>query len=430
MTIDNPHSVALFSLLRSRSARAALSCLACSAAWGLTACSESEPSEPSGQGGGEGEGGHGGANEGGASSQGSLYVIATAVSDNNDSNTYIVTFDEFAETLDLSGAREFPGWSDMLAIGEDVFVSSAEAPTVTRLRVQPNGTLGGDKTLSFSRYVQDANFYNHALVSETKVYLVGEGEYVIWDPSTLKIMGTLPFPELPDREGILPYIALDRGAVVRENRLYHTVAWSDTQNLEFLPDSQIVVIDVEKDRVVDVITVPCPDVALADRDEAGNLYFSNWVYSPGGTLLNGAPNACAVRILAGSEELDDWQLSYDEITGREGAVLSYLGKGKWVFSSFMNDPDDPSAQEDWFTWLFGNHWEATTLDPNPLDVAPLEGLPWNGGGYYLVRFDGVTRFLLPTEDYNKTTVYAIGEDGKAIEETKTDGWATRLFKLR
>ncbi len=138
-------------------------------------------------------------------------------------------------------------------------------------------------------------------MSPTKAYVTGEGEFVIWNPTTLEITGTLPFPELPERDGILPSFALDRGAVVRGDRMYLTVNWSDVQELAVPSDSRIVVVDLKKDEIVNVLTAPCPDLNVADRDEQGNLHFSNWVYSPGATLLYGASPACVVRIPEGSE---------------------------------------------------------------------------------------------------------------------------------
>jgi hypothetical protein len=360
-----------------------------------------------------------------------LYAIATAVTDDSGSSTYVKVFDRLDAEIDLGTAREFSGWSDMGAIGRYLFVSDGEAPSVYRFQIGDDGALIDDGEIGFGSYVDDANFYNQTLISETKAYLIGNGEYVVWNPTTLRITGTVPFPDVAEREGIVPYVGLDRGAVVRDGRLYHVVGWSDTENLDFLPDSRIVVMDIETDTVVDVIEVPCPDMSTADRDEAGNLYFSNWVYSPGGTLLEHGPKACAVRIPAGSETIDDWRFSYDEVTGHEGAVLGYLGDGQFMFSSFLGDPAayDPKS-DDWFDWLFGDTWQLQTLDPKTLATRPIEGAPKNGGGYAASRFEGLTHVLIPGESYASTTLYGIDADGVAHKETETNGWATRLFKVR
>jgi hypothetical protein len=138
-----------------------------------------------------------------------------------------------------------------------------------------------------------------------------------------------------------------------------------------------------------------------------------------------------VRIPAGSQELEDWSLSYASVNGREGAVLAYLGQGKWLFSSFLGDPAAFNPQtDDWFDWLFGDTWQLELLDPATKTSTVLAGLPKNGGGYYTARFEGVTRVLLPGDGYTTTAIYALGADGSVTREIDTLGWATRMFKLR
>jgi hypothetical protein len=109
-------------------------------------------------------------------------------------------------------------------------VSHAEAPVVSRFSVGAEGALVDAGSISFANYVNDATFYSQEVVSATKAYLLGEGELIVWNPSTLEITGTLTLPELPAREGIQPYVALDRGAVARDGQLGllargHTALW-------------------------------------------------------------------------------------------------------------------------------------------------------------------------------------------------------------
>jgi len=363
----------------------------------------------------------------------SRYVIATAISDDESATTYVAVLDSLEhDELDLSRAREFGGWSDMAVIGDYVFVSSGEMPEIERFTVSGDLELEDAGRISFRDYTGDANFYNHEPVSPTKAYMLGEGsELVIWNPSALEITGTLPLPDaLRAREGIEPYLALDRGAVVRGDRMFAVVSWTDSQNLNMLADSRILVIDTEADEILDVLEVPCPDLNVADSDDEGNLYFSNWVYSPGATLLYGDAPACAVRILAGSEQLDDWRFDYAESTDHEGAVMSYAGEGRWLYSSFLGDPDayDPESGE-WFDWLFGDTWQLEVLDEDG-DSTEVTGIPKNGGGYYTARFEGTTHLLMPGDSYTTTTLYALDADGTATRRLFTEGWSTRLYKLR
>jgi hypothetical protein len=361
------------------------------------------------------------------------YVIATAVTDDSGgASTYVAVLDSLeADELDLSRASEFGGWSDMGVIGEWIFVSSGEAAEIERFTVNEDLLLEAAGAISFSNYTSDANFYAQELVSPTKAYLATGSEFVIWNPSTLEITGTLAFPDdVQPRDGIEPNLAVDRGAVVRGDRLYATLTWTDTENLNMLPDSRIVVVDVENDEVVDVLEVPCPDLNVADSDEEGNLYFSNWVYSPGATLLYGDEPACVVRIPAGSEQLDSFRYDYADATGHEGAVMSYLGDGKWLYSTFLGDPAEHDPDDDWFDWLFGDTWQLDVLDVDNGTTTKVSGIPQNGGGYYASRFDDVTHVLIPEESYTATSVYALDSNGKATRKLHTRGWSTRLFKLK
>lgn len=374
--------------------------------------------------------GGGASDRGGAPDEAPRYVVATAVTDDAGSNTYVKLVTELEGELDLSDAREFPGWSDLAVAGEYVLVSSGEAPKVLRFRVSDAGELEADGEIGFGNHVDDAGFYNQTVINDDLVVLGGDGEYVLWSPKTLEITGTVPMPQLADRDLVKARFSLDRGSVVRGDRMYHTVSWTDTEELHMLPDSRIVVLDTTTQEVVDVITVPCPDLNVADRDEAGNLYFSNWVYSPGATLLREGASACAVRIPAGSESLDDWRLYYAEVSGYEGAALGYLGDGKFLFSSFRNDPKSYDPETDWFDWLFGNHWQLEAFDLEAGTSEPVLGTPQNGGGYYAEREPGVSHVLIPGDGYATTTIFAVEPSGKATQELHTVGWATRLFKLR
>lgn len=63
-------------------------------------------------------------------------------------------------------------------------------------------------------------------------------------------------------------------------------------------------LDIRTDSVVSQFEAPCPYLEPGTLDEAGNLYFSNWVYSPAATWINAQAKACAVRRPAGSDTLD------------------------------------------------------------------------------------------------------------------------------
>lgn len=366
---------------------------------------------------------------------GPFYVIATAISDADDANTYVKVMDHIEEgELDIATAREFPGWSDLKVHNGAVFVSSGEAPRVYRFQVDDSGKLVDDGEIDFGAYTSYADMYSQVFISEDKAYLLGEaGEYVIWNPKTMEITGAVSLPNLAPRMAIDAAPALDRGMFVRDGRLYHTVAFSDYENYKMEPGSLIVVTDVVEDKVLEVIEASCPDLNVIDQDAAGNLYFSNWVYSPGATLVNGGAPACAMKMAAGETTIDtSWTTTFADVTGgHEAAALNMLDGGRAILSVFMEDHQafDP-AQDDVFDWIFGANWKSYTFDLDTKAVAPVTGLDWHSGGYYASRFDDRTYILLPGDGYTTTTIYELGDDGSAALKLHSNGWATRLFRVR
>jgi hypothetical protein len=111
--------------------------------------------------------------------------------------------------------------------------------------------------------------------------------------------------------------------------------------------------------------------------------------------------------------------------------MTYIGGDRWLYSSFLGDPEayDPETDE-WFDWLFGDTWQLQTFDPTTGGSASVSGIGKNGGGYYSARLDGTMHLLIPEEGYTKTTVYGLDANGAATRKLHTNGWATRLFKLR
>ncbi|HTU57817.1 MAG TPA: hypothetical protein VMF89_05275, partial [Polyangiales bacterium] len=83
----------------------------------------------------------------------SLYVIATAITTDDTASTYVAALDSLeSDKLDLSQAREFGGWSDIGVVGDWVFVSSGEAPEISRFTVDEERQLQEAGSISFGDY--------------------------------------------------------------------------------------------------------------------------------------------------------------------------------------------------------------------------------------------------------------------------------------
>jgi hypothetical protein len=197
--------------------------------------------------------------------------------------------------------------------------------------------------------------------------------------------------------------------------------------------SVILVTDIAQHEVLATLEAGCPDLNVVDRDASGNLYFSNWVYSPAATLLHEDARACAVKIPSGKLAIDEsWTTVFADVTGgREAAALSVLESGQALVSVFFDDhaPFD-AAKDDIFGWVFGANWKSYTLDLASKKAREVTGLGWHSGGYYVSAFDDTSYVLLPGDGYKTTAVYELGDEGSAQLRLETQGWATRLFRVR
>jgi hypothetical protein len=168
-------------------------------------------------------------------------------------------------------------------------------------------------------------------------------------------------------------------------------------------------------------------------DDEGYVYFSNWGYSVPQTLLRGKKPACAVRIAPGEDELDDsWSFDFAKVTGgHEGAALRYLGDGKALFVSYDETRLDGKTQEEYPGELADlSNWQFWTVDLKTLDAAPVQGLDWTSGGYYMSRVGGRTFLLAPSNDYSTTSFYEVQTDGTAKLRFVGEGWSQDLVQVR
>jgi hypothetical protein len=407
----------------SHAKRVSLGILALAAALG---CGEDTPAPEAG--------GPGGPAAGGAPP---LYAVMYEVFSDTGSDSYLSLLDslDIAE-VEVAKAREYPGGRAFLATYDGwVFVGDPTSPIVTRYSVGRDNVLQDERKLSLANYglmAGNLDPWNVTFISPTKAYLfdLKEATHIIWNPSTMEILGEIkPPPELV-REGL----DLDGSpAVIRGNRLFRSLFWVDFDTAVYEPDHLLGIYDIENDRLVELVKeTRCPAPGgLVHQDEQGNFYFGNWIWPVAGTLMRGAPRSCVLRLPAGSDRYDPaWSLHYADLAGgREGAMFTYLAGGKGLISVFNHEMTMFDASTDPWEYAGTPIWQIWNVDLATRAAAPLEGIPLNAGAYTPVHLDGRTFALVPGADWKETQAYEI-KDGKGSPAFKIRGWTYQLMKVR
>lgn len=381
-----------------------------------------------------GQGGAGGATEG------ALFAVMYEVYEpNGDSNSYLNLLDDLdIEEVDPGQGREYAGGRAFVqTYGGEVFVGDASAPIVTRYSVGKDGQLVEEDSISFANYgltTGQFDTWNVTFLSPKKAYLMDftEGTTIVWDPSSMQILGDIPSPD----EFLVEGLSFESSpATVRDDVLFRTVSWVDYDSAEYSREFFLVRYDTEKDEIIDMVTeTRCPVPGnLVHTDEAGNIYFSNWVWPVAGAIMHDAPEPCVLRINAGEDGFDpDWTLRYQDVTdGRHGAMFTYLGDGQALVSAFYDERTSFDAETNPWEYVGSMNWRVWNVDLSSLEGWPLEGLGYNGGAFTPAVLDGRQYLLVPggAEENWATQIYEI-VDGRAETRTKLPGWSYQIVQVR
>jgi hypothetical protein len=366
----------------------------------------------------------------------SWYVVSSllAGSGEGDTTSYIATVPSLdISEIDYDRAREFSGTADAWTHEGFVFVGSAETSTVTKFEVKDDGTLRELGEVSFADYgIPYVGFQNNTFISADKAYMInGATEYVIWNPDTMEITGTLKLPELEEKPGLRLTAAYhDRASGLRGNRYYQALYWTDGDYATYAAESVIVVVDIEKDEVLATHEVPCPGLDSTGLDAEGDLHFGPWMWAGPAHVVLDSPATCIVTIPDGSDEPDEETLAFSDIgDAHEGAALHYLADSKLIYSALdpsRSEIEDPTPGE-----LSGAaNWRLWWYDMESTEAAAVEGIDWNSGAYYLFHVDDRPYVLISAADYSSSTIYDLSDIADPEPLFKTLGWGIRLLKVR
>ena len=365
---------------------------------------------------------------------GSRYLAASWVSDAEGANTYVSVFDSLdVEELDFANAIEVPGWADAWVYDDWVFIAEGEAPNLRRYALDEDGHLELELEMGFANTgVYGAAFWDQQILSPTKAYLsnAGNREYVVWNPSTMEITGTVPWPELDFEDGLDPFNSYtDRGGVVVDGLLFHSIYGHDKNFTYFGDVSYMLVYDIATDELVDTIELPCPMMDTATLGDDGFLYASGWSYMPLSYEAGYSDTNCAVRIDVATRTLDSaWTFDYAAATGGDqGSGLRAIVGDDGIFAAFHGTGVKAVPGMDiWELDAGENDWELYTLALED-KVATPTGIAMSDGSYYESHVGD--RYFVYLPGVADTQVYERTANG-FVPGLQAKGWMSRLFELR
>jgi hypothetical protein len=149
----------------------------------------------------------------------------------------------------------------------------------------------------------------------------------------------------------------------------------------------------------------------------------------GGAAVLDQPSTCVFELPAQGEP----RVAFDVASvtdGREGGVLRHVGNGQALLSVLHDERFDLSGGASASDLTFAANWRFWSYDLAAGTARDIETADWNAGAQYSFDIDQKTYVLVALADYSATTLYDVGDGQTLTPVFETDGWATRLFKLR
>jgi len=361
-----------------------------------------------------------------------LYLVATWVADDAGTNTYVAVVSDLTQDVDLSQALEVGGYGDAWVYDEWVFVADGESPFLTRYTVQ-DGALVQDVSLSFANYaVPSTAFFDNQILTRTKAYLanVTERRYVAWNPETMEITGTVPWPEIPlESSDLEPFHSYtDRGGEVVDGLFFHGIYQHNYDWNFFGSSSSIAVYDIATDQLVSLISVPCPMMDVMSVGNDGFLYVSGWSYMPLSAAFGLSPTNCAARIDIATRTVDPaWTFNFKDVTGGLEGMAVRVREGSEGTIAVFHGSGIPveGATGIWDLDAGDNDWEIYGIDVSTRAITP-SGTRMGSGSFYEAHLDDRYFVYLPGNDATQVYEYV---DGAYVPRLSAPGWMSRLFRL-
>jgi hypothetical protein len=369
-------------------------------------------------------------------------VISTTVFSTDDATSLVTLVDDpgAPSSLDTSRSLEVGGAAALFGgDGRGVFaLGSSDSPTLIRYEVSDTGELREDERMSLAGLGFSSGFKRATLVpfvSATKAYWLDDvtREAVIWDPSTMSVVGTFSL-DGAEREGF----TLEFGeTAVRDGLVFVSAAYRAEDETE-AGQAVMLVLDTRMDELSEIVSDDRCGQAVSIIDVSGTLYFSTGTLGASFHAMQRPgdyPAPCVLRVLPGERTFDpDYYLDLTEVTGGRsaGGLVAGAGRDGYVLAfddSLLPEPITPESEiftayeaSAWSWWRFSLD---SSRAAEPLDVGPpasASSLVLSAGGREYItqlnRESGTTRLLVP------------GADGSLSPGLEVTGYPYGLIRLR
>jgi hypothetical protein len=377
------------------------------------------------------------------SESGPVYALMTQVYDQEDRTVYVsLTNTLDPDRISLDEAREFAGVANLAAASGRLLISDGQAPKITEFRVTDDLQWRQGEVLSFLGYSleDNANLYYHYFLDEHTAYLPFDlRKRVIWDPTDMKIRGTVEDSQLPlEKDGLRLDTGGNRNGVHFAGPVLQPFFYHDEDWLFHGETSEVAVYDPTTHAETKLIELPCPALSMTTQDENGMTYFGTWAYSGALALFNAGPAPCVARVKPDLTLDEAWTTDLTSWTdGRYVNNFRYIGRGKAIgnvlhhefLDSDFSGPFDPEVDE--AIWASGPHWRLWMFDVEAEKAWPVAGIDVEiGSGAQFAVLDGRTFVFLPFEDWSKSKVYELSDDGVASERFEVAGDVFKWIRVR
>ena len=377
------------------------------------------------------EAGSNAAGEGGAAGElgvpDAVYALTTQVFGETEDQSYVL----LTKTLDRKTALsldhavvEIAGRA--LGTGPEgggaLFVAGELGPTITRYDLnETRDDLSGGNSVSFlgkgiTSFGEYGGQFQYA--SREKAYWFDgpTAQIVVWDPSAMKITGSVPLTSLAHAEETLSFTA---APIWKGNKLYTFAAWR--KGLAITPRLAVVVLDTSKDTATIVEDTRCGYVRDGVLTNDGLLYVATEAFGSAAQYLNTTnPAPCLLRFDTGKNEFDTaFKVELSSLFDGNAAGSLLVGPGNQAFVRVLDKTAIPEDVTNPRVLASVAAWGWAKLTPGDVPEVELLKDAELGGGSALPFALGDRRFAPLFVDGEETRFIELTKEGPSSDDAIT-----------